>query len=160
MGVWNSFFSAMVSAAAALSGLIFVGVSFSLTRILSIPNLPNRALESLILLLTVLIISALCLVPNQSVDATGVEVLVTGVVTWVITLRLDISIIRKTEAKYKRYYVQNILFTQCSLLPFIISGFMLLHQGLPGMYWLVPGIICSLVKSLVDAWVLLVEIHR
>jgi hypothetical protein len=160
MNAWSNFFTAIVSAAAALAGLIFVGVSFSLTRILSIAKLPDRALESLILLVTVLVISALCLVPDQSAQVMGIEVLVIGFLSWVITLKLDLGILRKTEVKYKRYYVLNIVFTQLAELPYIVAGIMILTHGFPGIYWLIPGIICSLVKSLADAWVLLVEIHR
>ena len=51
---WSNFYVAVAGASAALTGLIFVGVSISLAKILSIPSLPNRALVSLILLLNVL----------------------------------------------------------------------------------------------------------
>ena len=53
MSEWSNFFMAILGAAAALTGLIFVGVSISLTKILSIPTLPGRALISLTLLLTI-----------------------------------------------------------------------------------------------------------
>ena len=53
---WENFFIAEVGASAALLGLIFVGVSINLTRIISIPGLPNRALLALIILLTILVV--------------------------------------------------------------------------------------------------------
>ncbi|HYB02575.1 MAG TPA: hypothetical protein VED37_20280 [Ktedonobacteraceae bacterium] len=65
MNGWENFFIAEVGASAALLGLIFVGVSINLTRILSISGLPNRALLALIILLTILVISSLLLVPEQ-----------------------------------------------------------------------------------------------
>ncbi|MBS1918513.1 MAG: hypothetical protein JST87_19775 [Bacteroidetes bacterium] len=43
-------------AAAVLTGLIFVGVSLNLTKILSFTSLPNRTLISLLLLLNILIV--------------------------------------------------------------------------------------------------------
>ena len=61
---WNDFFVVTGGAAAALTGLIFVGVSISLNKILSIPGLPNRAFLSILLLLTILVFSALLLVPG------------------------------------------------------------------------------------------------
>ncbi len=51
---WENFFIAEVGASVALTGLIFVGVSINLTRILSLTGLPNRALLALTLLLTIL----------------------------------------------------------------------------------------------------------
>jgi len=61
---WANFFLAQVSAAAALTGLIFVAVSINLTKILAYPTLPGRALEALLYLLTVLVIGTLGLVPG------------------------------------------------------------------------------------------------
>ena len=51
MDQWVNFFFAEVGASAALTGLVFVGVSINLKRILSLPKLPNRALEAPVLLL-------------------------------------------------------------------------------------------------------------
>ena len=73
---WENFFIAEVGASADLVGLIFVGVSINLTRIISIPGLPNRAFLALIILLTILVMSSLLLVPGQPLALTGIEVLV------------------------------------------------------------------------------------
>ena len=157
---WQNFFVAIVSAAAALTGLIFVGVSISLTRILSIPKMPSRAFESLLLLLMIVIISSLCLVPSQSAFLLGLEILCLGLFIWVITLRIDISLLKNTDAENKKHSIQNIVFTQLAVLPYIIAGISTIKHGFEGIYWLLPGIIFSLIKALVDAWVILVEINR
>ncbi len=160
MNEWSNFFVAMAGAAAALSGLIFVGVSINLTRILSLPKLPGRALESLLLLLTILIVSALCLVPAQSAWALGAEVLGTGIITCGIALVIDIGMLTNAEAAYKKHAVQNICFSQLSILPCIIAGITTAACGYHGIYWLVPGFLLSFIKAIIDAWVLLVEINR
>jgi len=157
---WNDFFVAILGAAAALTGLIFVGVSISLSKILSIAQLPSRAAESLILLINVLIVSALCLVPKQPVWLIGTEILLLGIITWVITFRIDILLLRDSPKEYKRHYRQNMLFTQLALLPYIVSGAIVLSDGVFGLYFLVQGILFSFIKSVIDAWVLLVEINR
>jgi hypothetical protein len=64
MSGWENFFISEVGAAAALAGLLFVGVSINLTRILSLPRLPNRALLALVILLAILVVSSLLLVPG------------------------------------------------------------------------------------------------
>jgi len=160
MEEWSDFFVAIVGAAAALTGLIFVGVSISLSKILSVPRLTGRASESLILLLVVLTVSALCLVPNHAARLLGAEVLVIAIVVWVVSVRLDVEMLRKSEVQFKKYAWQNMLFTQLSIIPYLIAGSIILCQGYEGIYWLIPGIIFSFIKAVLDAWVLLVEIHR
>jgi hypothetical protein len=56
---WGNFFFAEVGASAALAGPVFVGASINLAQILKIPGLPERALEALIALMTVLVVSSL-----------------------------------------------------------------------------------------------------
>jgi modulator of FtsH protease len=73
---------AEAGASAALTGLIFVGVSLNLSKILSIRMLPDRALEALILLLSALTFSCLLLVPVHSHVVVGIEVLSLGLLLW------------------------------------------------------------------------------
>jgi hypothetical protein len=157
---WNDFFVAILGAAAALTGLIFVGVSISLSRILSIPKLSSRAAESIILLVNVVVISALCLVPEQPLFYLAIEFLGIGTVIWIITFTLDLKMLLNADKAFKKHYRQNMLFTQLAILPYIVSGIVTLVQGSNGIYWLIPGIIFSFIKSVIDAWVLLVEINR
>src|SRR5580693_8815941 len=80
---WGNFFVAEVGAAAALTGLLFVAVSINLTKILSFPQLPGRAAESLMMLAGVLVVATLGLVPGQSRVALGAEILGVAVFVWV-----------------------------------------------------------------------------
>ena len=50
--------------------------------------------------------------------------------------------------------------TQFAVLPYVISGISVLTRGAGGLYWLVPAILISFIKAVLDAWVLLVEINR
>lgn len=43
MDEWQGFFAAVLGASAALSGLLLVGVSINLSKILSVARLPDRA---------------------------------------------------------------------------------------------------------------------
>ena len=157
---WENFFIAEVGASAVLTGLIFVGVSINLTRILSIPGLANRALLALTLLLAILVVSSLLLVPGQSLLLVGIDVLLTGLAAWTIVWMLDISILRSMESRYRRPYVINMVLSQLAVLLYIIAGITVLVSGAGGLYWLVPAIILSFIKAILDAWVLLIEINR
>jgi len=160
MNGWENFFIAEVGASAALLGLIFVGVSINLTRIISLPGLPNRAFLALIILLTILITCSLLLIPGQSLTLVGIELLVVGLLVWITAIRLDVMILLKKEPQYRSSYMFNMALTQLALLPYIVAGIIVLTRGAGGLYWLVPAIIISFIKALLDAWVLLVEINR
>ncbi len=160
MNEWEAFFLGQVGASAALAGLIFVGVSINLNRILSIPKLPNRALQALLLLVTVLIISSLQLIPGNTSKSYGMELIFISGALWLVMTLLDISNYRKTDKKFRRSYLLNIFFTQASTIPYIISAVILLSGDPNGIYWLVPGIIFSYLEAIADAWVLLIEINR
>ena len=75
---WSDLFVACAGAAAALTGLVFVAVSINIERILALPGVPERALQTLLVLLSVVIVSVFGLAPGQSDTAFGVELIVVG----------------------------------------------------------------------------------
>ena len=91
LAAWEPFFSAMIAAAAALTGLLFVAVSINLDRILKGGKfLPARAAETLATLLLVVAISALTLVP-QGTRLVGLEILIIVVPMLVVTVRNQLA---------------------------------------------------------------------
>ncbi len=157
---WEGFFEAEVGASAALAGLIFVGLSINITRIVSTPKLPGRAIQALAVLVAILVISLLLLVPGQSVAVLGAEVLVVGSIVWVANLRIDLSNYSMTDAKYRASYVLVVLLDQTATLLYVASGASIVAFGAAGIYLLVPATIASFLEATIDAWVLLVEINR
>jgi len=160
MEPWSNYFIATAGGAAALAGLIFVSVSLNLKKILSMKQLPGRALGSLLLLINILITGSFCLVPGITLFWLGVEIMACGGIVWVLNTRMDVRMFRDIEAEYRPHYLQNLIFTQVAVLPYLTGGIFLLSGSITGLYWLVPGITLSFIKSLLDAWVLLVEINR
>lgn len=157
---WHDFFIAVAGASAALTGLIFVGISISLTKILSIGGLPDRALLSLLLLLNVLAISILFLVPDQTTDTLGIDVLIVGIIAYAVILKLDSRIFKHKQNKFKQLYALYFLVDHAATVPFIIVGFALTMGWNNGIYWIVAGALFSIIKAVLDGWVLLVEINR
>jgi modulator of FtsH protease len=152
---WSTFFSTEAEAAATLTGLLFVAVSINLSRILQYPHLPNRAVEALIELAAVLVVSTFGLVPRQSLEACGIEIGATGVVMWAA---LTVLIIRSPLWLTGRAI--RIVLNQLPPLAFIAAGVVLVlgHPG--GVYLVVPATLLAFLGGIFGAWVLLVEIQR
>jgi hypothetical protein len=159
MSGWANFLVSQVGASAALAGLVFVGVSINLARILSIGGLPESALEALVLLLAVLVISSLLLVP-QPLTAAGIELLLAGLADTAILLFLVAYSRRKMDSRYYGYLWFRGTLSLCASLPFTIAGIAVLVWNTGGLYWIVPATLLSITVAIYNAWVLLVEINR
>jgi modulator of FtsH protease len=157
---WENFCVAQVGASAALAGLVFVGVSINLTRILSIASLPYRALGALLALGLVLLTATVLLVPEQRHAFAGAEVLLLGLVGWYGMTRTGLGIWRTQEAPHRQLLGPQLALSQLAALPFVVAGLVVLLHGGGGVYWVVPGVICAYLVALSNAWVLLVEINR
>lgn len=165
MDGWHDFFLAQAGAAGVLTGLVFVGVSINLEKILSDPSsgLPGRAAEALILLVAVLTVSVLSLVPGQGAALIGAEVLAVGLAAWgwVVAIQLPrLRSWRTIRPDLRGAFVLRIALGQIATLPAIIAGVAVLVGGLGGLYMLVPGMVFSILVALFEAWVLLIEINR
>ncbi len=75
LATWQPFFAAQLGAGAALLGLLFVGLSLNLGRILANPSLPLRAEIGLMLLALQLVVCSILLIPDQGRLSAGIEVL-------------------------------------------------------------------------------------
>lgn len=160
MTEWHDLYVTTASASAVLTGLIFVGISINLKKVLSLPTLSQRASISLILLFTILILSVLFLVPGQSKLTLGIESLLAGIFLWLLITKIDSSIYRNREFKFKKLYISNIAADQLCIIPYIVGGILIIKESDTGFYWLVVSLIFSFCKAGLDAWVLLIEINR
>jgi hypothetical protein len=157
---WSTFFSAEVGASAALTGLIFVAVSINLSNIIEMHQLVARAAKALVALMGILLASTLCMVPAQPVATLGAELAALGVIVWLATTRWQHMASHKNPYVNTRERILQVILTQLSAIPLIIGGVSLLFGVGGGLYWLVVGTVLSFIAALIDAWVLLIEIHR
>jgi hypothetical protein len=157
---WSGFFSANVGASATLVGLVIVAISINLTRILEFEHLPARAGESLWILTAAFAICEVALFTGVSQMAFGAVALALSVVSlafaarnqWAMrTVEVPVAINRKIIAAITRL---------ASSLPIGIGGALLLLHASEGITWIAVGVVLSLGVSVMNAWVLLVEIIR
>jgi hypothetical protein len=157
---WNTLLALQAGAAATLVGLVFVAVSINLDRVLAYPGLPDRAAETILQFLEVFLISTVALVPGQRELFLAIELLVIGVIFWVIPIVLQIRYLRLKTGHPRWWFALRSVQSQLATIPFCVAGIALL-MGAPGaLYSLVPGFVFSFVSGVVNSWILLVEIRR
>lgn len=157
---WEAFYTAQLGAAAALGGLVFVGLSLNLKKILSYAWPPGRALLALMVLMAILIISSFMLMPGQSLNALGIEIASVGVLLFLVGSGMEVYALRKVSLQNRPAFIVNLALLELGILPFIVGGVLLLLGVEGGFYWIAAGVIVSFIKAVMDAWVLLVEINR
>jgi len=158
---WEAFFAAQLGASATLAGLLFVGISLNLAKILSAAFLPMRALLALSLLVAILLIASLMLLPGAARLSAAAGVLLFGGIVWLGGTYVEIYGWRTRAMEQGRVsYVLNAFLLQAATLPYLVGAGLLFSGGEGGLYWVAIGVILSTLKAVVDAWVLLVEINR
>jgi hypothetical protein len=143
-----------------LTGLLVVAISINLTRILSIPQLPGRAAEGLIVMTSTFILSSLTLIPGQPTIAFGAEVLVIGIAAFLWPLLIQLRSWNLVEGVSLVKQIERLFAGAAATLPFVIAGGMLAFGSVEGLYWMAAGMIVSLAVGVWNAWVLLIEILR
>jgi hypothetical protein len=161
---WSNFFMAEAGASAALAGLVFVGISINLTKIMSYPHLPQRALDAIVVLALVLLVSCLMLIPAQSRLAISLEILAISISSWVLTSYPSIAGRKKVPAQYVFWTRVAFVYKQCAIIPFIAGGIAMLpcvgqDISLPLALIAAGSMVCFIV-GLMNSWILLVEINR
>jgi hypothetical protein len=157
---WQTYLAVQAGAAATLTGLVFVAVSINLARILSIPGLPGRAFDALIQLLQVFFIASFALVPHQSAEHLGVEILLIGVVSLIGQTISQTRYVRMHPGHPVSWLVTRIVMSLVATAPLCASGLMLLASSEAWAAALVVGVVLSFIAGVTGAWVLLIEIMR
>ena len=157
---WSDLFVASAGASAALAGLVFVAVSINIERILSFPGLPERSLETLLFLVSVLLVSLIGLVPEQGHVALGLELLFVALAIDAVVLRQPTNQVGEGEVMQRSWRVARWTVRAVATVPFLIGALSILAEGGGGLYWVFAGIVLAIVASVSNAWVLLVEILR
>jgi modulator of FtsH protease len=155
---WSDLFVATAGAAAALAGLVFVAVSINISRILELAGVPERGLQTVLLLLGALVVSIFGLTPQRS-STFGIEMVAVGcvLVGWLaITTRATLIGTRGHPA----WVLSRVLLVVPGSVAYLLGGISILTGFGGGLAWIVGGILGAVIGAVLNAWVLLVEILR
>ena len=158
--LWHEFAVALVGAAGALCGLAFVAISFNLEAILKERWLPGRAGETVLFLAAALVGGLFLLLPTQSSQTFGWELLVFTLVLAGCILAIDIPRFIAERVDPLAWQVTHILPSIISIGLLLIGAIGVLTTSLGGIYWFSAGLVLLILAGLSNCWVLLVEIKR
>lgn len=157
---WKEFFTAAVSATAALTGLVFVALSINLAKILTQPGLSARGGETLILWAAALFTSLMTLIPGQPSWVMAIKFGVVGLFAWGWPTMIHVGAGRLGHYGQRWQFVLRVLFHQVATLPFVLAALSIVFAIDGTQYLLASGVLLTLGVGLFNAWILLVEIVR
>ena len=144
--------------AAALAGLLFVGLSLNLAEVLKYPGVPARAAVTLGLTIAILLTAIFVATPGQDPRALAAEIGVVGICVavgaWVSGLYQ-----RDERSRARTMYLSMLLPLVPALLLIAGAVSLWLQRG-GGLYWVTASVTTGFVAATANAWVLLVEIKR
>jgi modulator of FtsH protease len=161
---WVDLFLATAGATAALNGLIFVGLSVNIKTVLEIEQkdggnfLTGRALEALVALLDVLVVSLVAMTPRIASGALGAFVLLGATVSGISPMRAHHA--SRHLAGLRPTMLLHLLTAWALTLTLAIAGFTVIVGNGGGLYWLPAAFVLAIAIAATNAWVLLVEILR
>ena len=157
---WHDILIATSAAAATLAGLILAAMSVNIEAIIKYAALPSRAGSAIGSLVYVLVLTVVALIPDATANTLGLVTLI--VLLGPIAIHADVMVRQfqiRPRQTFSRIWSKAAL-AVLQVAPFIVSGILLLQGSTLGLDWMIIGALAVFVGSVVNAWVLLVEIRR
>ncbi|MGH3100144.1 MAG: hypothetical protein ACRDPU_04090 [Thermoleophilia bacterium] len=136
-----------------------MAVSINVDRILQFRGLPERALATVLLLLSVVLLALICLIPGLSREALAIVLFVVSLV-FAGTIFVLTSPARAEHDRSVAHMTSHWLLVALGTVPFVVGAVSLFVEGGGGLYWVAAGVILATAGAVANAWVLLVEILR
>ena len=135
-------------------------MAVNIDAILKYPSLPPRAGSAIGSLIYVLLLNVAALIPGATLVVLGWVTLV--VLAAPLAIQVDVMV-RQLQIRPAQSFAR--LWSKVALglgqvAPFVVTGILMLEGSSLGLVWMMIGSMAVFVCSVVNAWVLLVEIRR
>jgi modulator of FtsH protease len=157
VAAWTDFANTVAGGAAALAGLLFVGLSLNLSDVLKYPGVPARAAVTLGLTVAILLTAILVATPGQDDRALAAEI---GVLGLAMAVGVIVALRQQRSGKHPVRAVTSTLLLGVPALLLMAAAVSLWLQCCGGLYWVTAAVTTGFVSATANAWVLLVEIRR
>jgi hypothetical protein len=160
---WHDYFVTVAAASATLAGLLFVGLTISLSHMLQGYGYLSRAFTALFMQFEMLVLGLFAIVPGQPGYVLGGEFIVTGAAFLagisIFAYHFPENALSSVLGSKGPRIVRAILGYGGTLLP-VLAGIGLIWDEKQSLYLLIPSEIACLYLSIGNAWVFAVEIPR
>jgi hypothetical protein len=157
VAAWAEFANTVGGGAAALAGLMFVGLSLNLTEVLAFPGVATRAAATLGLTVAILLTAVFVATPGQDNRVLALEIGLVGLLT-AFGVAAGTRQQRSGPHRHRALTSMLMLFIPGPLL--IVAAVSLWVQAGGGLYWVTAAVAMGFASATGNAWVLLVEIKR
>jgi len=154
---WHDYYVAVATVAAALGGLIFIGLTLRLDTIVKNPALIARGREAFGAFLNLLVLSMLILVPGQDRHVLGGELVVFGTVLIFLSVVLQGRTLLRLVPRHRARWVIRLIPFNLSTVAVLVAGVSLLIGRYGGLFWLVPTALIYLLRASFNVWALVIQ---
>jgi hypothetical protein len=161
---WHDFYLTAGAAAAALIGLLFVGISINLDEFTTDEGTGIRVLgeQAFSNFVFVLVISLMVLIPDQDQLSLSIQLAIVGVLGTLRIVRRAFTLRRRSGGEFGgwRYVVRRLGLSGAACLGVIAVAASVQRSPVASFYWLVGVVLVYLISAADSAWDLLIEVGR
>ena len=157
---WTDFAVASAGAAGALAGLIIVAISVNVKEIIAGTALPARAGATIASVALIVVASIALLIPGQPGLLLGAELIVFALVVLALEADASVRILRSAEGASPRDKIGQVVLGIGQVVPVLVGGIVVATGSPGGLYAVAAGFIAIFIVSILNAWVLMIEILR
>lgn len=158
---WTDFGVAAAGATAALAGLLIVAMSVNVAQILASKAIIQGARSMIASLVLAIAVSLLMLPSEQTLLAFGVETLLLTAIAAAVQLGSILSQWRSQDEGITsgvRAFIALLAFAQYA--PFLVGSVLLIVGISSGLWGVIAGVVVVVIASMINGWVLLIEVRR